>query len=123
MPSLAIAAANGNNSPLFCVFNDMKCRSAKYAIVALAAISIALYSCSTKKNTAGSRFFQAFTTRYNVYFNGETHYEEELKKWKRNTKTIIPISSTCILPSRLPTKKPRTCRPISIGPSKKCKKR
>ena len=58
----------------------MKCRSAKYAIVALAAISIALYSCSTKKNTAGSRFFQAFTTRYNVYFNGETHYEEELKK-------------------------------------------
>ena len=39
-----------------------------------------LPSCSTKKNTAGSRFYQAFTTRYNVYFNGEEHYKEELKK-------------------------------------------
>lgn len=42
--------------------------------------SMVLPSCSTKKNTAGSRFYQAFTTRYNVYFNGEEHYKEELKK-------------------------------------------
>lgn len=39
-----------------------------------------LHSCSTKKNTAGTRFYQSFTTRYNVYFNGEEHYKEELKK-------------------------------------------
>ena len=35
-------------------------------------------SCSTKKNTAGSRFWHAFNTRYNVYYNGETHYNEQI---------------------------------------------
>ncbi len=41
---------------------------------------LGLQSCSTKKNTAASRRFQAFTTRYNVYFNGEEHYKEQVKK-------------------------------------------
>ncbi len=36
-------------------------------------------ACSTKKNTSMSRFWQAFTTRYNVYFNGSEHYKTELK--------------------------------------------
>lgn len=35
--------------------------------------------CSTKKNTPYSRNWQAFTTRYNVYFNGSEHYKEQLK--------------------------------------------
>ena len=35
-----------------------------------------LASCSTKKNTAASRFWQSFTTRYNVYFNGSQAYKE-----------------------------------------------
>ncbi len=35
-------------------------------------------SCGTKKNTAMSRNWQAFTTRYNVYFNGKEHYNEQL---------------------------------------------
>ncbi|MDE6294735.1 MAG: tetratricopeptide repeat protein, partial [Muribaculaceae bacterium] len=35
--------------------------------------------CSTKKNTAISRNWQAFTTRYNVYYNGDEHYKETLK--------------------------------------------
>lgn len=51
-----------------------------YFLLFLAMFSMVLPSCSTKKNTAGSRFYQAFTTRYNVYFNGEEHYKEELKK-------------------------------------------
>lgn len=46
--------------------------------VMLAAVSCALFSCSTKKNTAGSRFWHAFNTRYNVYYNGETHYNEQI---------------------------------------------
>ncbi len=37
-----------------------------------------MFSCSTKKNTAGSRFWHAFNTRYNVYYNGETHYDEQI---------------------------------------------
>lgn len=45
----------------------------------LVAVSCALFSCSTKKNTAGSRFWHAFNTRYNVYYNGETHYNEQIR--------------------------------------------
>ena len=36
-------------------------------------------ACSTKKNTATSRNWQAFTTRYNVYYNGKTSFDEQLK--------------------------------------------
>lgn len=43
------------------------------------AIIGCLSSCSTKKNTAGSRFWHAFNTRYNVYYNGETHYNEQIQ--------------------------------------------
>ncbi len=45
------------------------------------AISVLLIgtSCSTKKNTAISRNWQAFSTRYNVYYNGDEHYKETLK--------------------------------------------
>ena len=35
-----------------------------------------LASCSTQKNTRANRFYHAFTTRYNVYFNGITSFEE-----------------------------------------------
>lgn len=55
-------------------------RSPILILTTLIVFASALHSCSTKKNTAGSRFFQAFTTRYNVYFNGEEHYKEQLKK-------------------------------------------
>ena len=40
---------------------------------------IILAACSTKKNTAMSRQWQAFNTRYNVYYNGNEHYKETLK--------------------------------------------
>ena len=36
-------------------------------------------ACSARKNTAGSRFWQAFNTRYNVYYHGKTHYDEQIK--------------------------------------------
>ena len=55
-------------------------RSPILILTTLIVFASVLHSCSTKKNTAGSRFFQAFTTRYNVYFNGEEHYKEQLKK-------------------------------------------
>ncbi len=48
-----------------------------YGIAAL-AIAIAAVSCSTRKNTAASRNYQAFITRYNIYYNGDTHYKETL---------------------------------------------
>ena len=42
--------------------------------------AVLLGACSTKKNTAASRNYQAFITRYNVYFNGDQHYKETLKE-------------------------------------------
>ncbi len=48
-------------------------------LLILAATLLVTASCGTKKNTAMSRNWQAFTTRYNVYFNGDEHYKETLK--------------------------------------------
>ncbi|MGM9804045.1 MAG: tetratricopeptide repeat protein [Muribaculaceae bacterium] len=50
-------------------------------ITLLSAIAAMLFlsSCSTKKNTASTRFWQAFNTRYNVYYNGASHYDEQIK--------------------------------------------
>lgn len=59
----------------------------KTSHILTAAIMLAiilLSSCSTKKNTAMSRFWQAFNTRYNVYYNGETHYIEQLHEMENN---------------------------------------
>lgn len=46
-----------------------------FAIVAIVLAT----GCGTKKNTAISRNWQAFSTRYNVYFNGNEHFKETLK--------------------------------------------
>ena len=40
---------------------------------------VTLAACSNKTNTAGSRFWQSFTTKYNVYFHGKTNYDEQEK--------------------------------------------
>lgn len=37
---------------------------------------VTLSSCSTKKNTANTRWWKAFNTRYNVYFNGSQAFIE-----------------------------------------------
>ena len=41
--------------------------------------AVVCVACGTKKNTPVSRQWQAFNTRYNVYFNGKTHFDEQLK--------------------------------------------
>lgn len=56
-------------------------RVARIALIA-AALAIAalglLCSCSPKKNTAATRKYQEFITRYNIHYNGDTHYKETL---------------------------------------------
>lgn len=37
-----------------------------------------LSACSLKKNTAASRQYTAFITRYNIYYNGDEHYKQTL---------------------------------------------
>ena len=49
----------------------------------IAAMAV-MQSCSARKNTAGSRFWQAFNTRYNVYYNGITHYKEQIHELEDN---------------------------------------
>lgn len=46
------------------------------AAIVLAGIAT---SCSPRKNTAATRRYQAFITKYNIYYNGDTHYKETLK--------------------------------------------
>ena len=43
------------------------------------AMVVMLAACSNKTNTARSRFWQSFTTKYNVYFHGRENYDEQLK--------------------------------------------
>ncbi len=51
------------------------------AIIITAILSVTLLSgCSLKKNTAASRNYMAFITRYNIYFNGDEHFKETLKE-------------------------------------------
>ena len=62
----------------------------------MAALALMLTACgSTKVNTAQSRFYQAFVTRFNVYHNGYEAYKEGLaaqeKSHKDNYMEIIPL--------------------------------
>ncbi len=61
----------------------------------LLAPNILLTSCSAKKNTATSRFWQSFTTKYNAYFNGSQAFiEANLEKEngnKDNCTELIPL--------------------------------
>ncbi len=45
-----------------------------------------LWSCSTKKNTKASRFYHSFTSRYNIYYNGKTSFDEALKSMETGYK-------------------------------------
>ena len=71
-----------------------------YSIVGIICLMLLLWSCSTKKNTKASRFYHAFTTRYNIYFNGKQAFDEALKSqqdgYKENYSEMIymyPISA------------------------------
>lgn len=48
--------------------------------IAGACILIFLLGCSTKKNTASRRFYHGFTTRYNVFFNGNESFKKGYEK-------------------------------------------
>lgn len=42
-------------------------------------IILLLFGCSTKKNTPSTRAYHELTTRYNVFFNAQSEYEERMK--------------------------------------------
>ncbi|GHT70467.1 hypothetical protein FACS189455_0220 [Bacteroidia bacterium] len=48
-------------------------------IVPILLLVILVVSCTSGKNTAGTRWYHSFNTRYNVYFNGDEAFKEALK--------------------------------------------
>lgn len=54
-----------------------------YLAVLTAVIALSAVSCSPNKNNAATRKYQAFITRYNIYYNGDTHYKETLADMER----------------------------------------
>ncbi|MDL2212812.1 tetratricopeptide repeat protein [Bacteroides sp. OttesenSCG-928-E20] len=58
-------------------------------------LTVIVSGCSTKKNTAGTRFYHSLTTRYNVYFNGNEAYKEGLLAMEQQNKDnyleLIPL--------------------------------
>ncbi len=41
-------------------------------------------SCTSNKNTSGTRFYHSLNTRYNIYFNGNEAFKEALKEQNKN---------------------------------------
>lgn len=56
----------------------------KSSWVLLLVICVCLGACGPRKNTALSRNYQAFITRYNIYYNGDEHYKETLTALEKN---------------------------------------
>ena len=53
--------------------------------IVLLALLLALSGCSTKKNTASTRWWHSFNARYNIYFNGSQAFiDGSLEKEKGN---------------------------------------
>lgn len=48
-------------------------------ILLVTIVSVALYACSTKKDTVINRNYHVLTTKYNILFNGEEAFEEGLQ--------------------------------------------
>jgi tetratricopeptide (TPR) repeat protein len=78
---------------------DAKLKKRLYGIVVAMNVVAMLFSCSSRKNNASSRFFNALNSRYNIYFNGKTTFDEALKSqnegYKENyTERIVmfPVS-------------------------------
>jgi tetratricopeptide (TPR) repeat protein len=61
-----------------------------------------LASCTSPKNTAGTRWYHSFNTRYNIYFNGETAYQAALKTQQEamedNYSKMLPLFGISALP-------------------------
>ena len=74
----------------------MRTSANRHIAIVLSAIAIMMAAgCSTKKNTANTRWWHSFTARYNTYYNGSQAYiEGSLEKEngnKDNFTEIIPL--------------------------------
>lgn len=84
--------------------------SAVIVIFCMLVLPLVLAGCGTKKNTATSRKWQEFTTRYNVYYNGDEHYKQTLKEMERDyeddyTRTLLTHPAEAKADPKLPQPK------------------
>ncbi|MDD2798943.1 MAG: tetratricopeptide repeat protein [Bacteroidales bacterium] len=85
-----------------------------FKITHILFVSIVLIatSCSTEKNTSFSRFYQGFTTRYNVFYNGETNFEKasksQLQNYSENFTQLLPIHPVSKLKGQMNNEYDRT---------------
>lgn len=56
----------------------------RFSICLLVILAFCFSACSVKKNTVATRNYQAFITRYNVFFNGKEHYDRTLEDMEKN---------------------------------------
>ncbi len=72
----------------------MKVRHCILSMIILSGIAL-ISGCSSRKNTAATRNYQAFITRYNIYFNGDEHYKQTLKDmesgYEDDFTTLLPM--------------------------------
>ena len=63
------------------------------AVIALLLLLLAVVTgCSTSRNTAASRSYQALVTKYNVYFNGSEAYRKGYEaQEKAKTDNLLEI--------------------------------
>lgn len=58
-------------------------------------MTVGLSGCSVKKNTAMSRFYNSFTTRYNIKFNGKESYRDGIEALQKanidDYSTFLPM--------------------------------
>ena len=86
--------AEEGNCKIHCLLEEKKKKSKTLPLLIIFHFIIltSLISCSTKKNTAGSRWWHSFNTRYNVYFNGSQAFiEGNLEKEKGNKDNYTEI--------------------------------
>lgn len=66
----------------------------RYVISVMAAL-VLLCGCSTKKNTAGVRFYHATTARFNTFYNGQMAFEQgtdaQMKGHKEDYTQLLPM--------------------------------
>ncbi|MDE6336277.1 MAG: hypothetical protein K2L34_06875, partial [Muribaculaceae bacterium] len=89
------------------IFSSVRHRRNLVTTLCLFLVLLLSAGCSTKKNTAMSRQWQAFNTRYNVYFNGSEHYNEQLKAMENNyeddyTRTLLTHPAEARADNKLP---------------------
>ena len=77
-------------------FNTHFFLKVKYQHILIFALTVLTFNaCSLKKNTWSTRAYQSMNTRFNVYFNGNTSYEEGLRNIYNSNKedysALIPM--------------------------------